>query len=85
MRPWHETSMHYLLCSGGSSAVCIKRASGHVTPDMCFCIWWDQRQVVHSGASGPCNVNPLFFMLGWDRCSFHEKHVGTHHVELVFL
>jgi hypothetical protein len=24
-------------------------------------------------------------MLGWDRCSFHRKHVGTSYVELVLL
>jgi hypothetical protein len=40
--------------------------------------------VVHSGASGPRNINALFFMLGWDWCGFHKKHVGTHYAELVF-
>jgi hypothetical protein len=28
-------------CSGGPGAVFIKNMSGHVTPNLCFCIWWD--------------------------------------------
>jgi hypothetical protein len=24
-------------------------------------------------------------MLGWARCAFHKKHVGTRYIELVFL
>jgi hypothetical protein len=31
------------------------------------------------------NVDTLYFMLGWDRCGFHKKHVMTSYVELVFL
>jgi hypothetical protein len=30
-------------------------------------------------------VDTLFFMLGWYRYRFHEKHTGTRYVELVFL
>jgi hypothetical protein len=41
--------------------------------------------VVHSGMSGARNVNALFFMIGWVRCSFHKKHAGTCYAELVFL
>jgi hypothetical protein len=41
--------------------------------------------VLHSGASKARNVDTLFFMLGWDRCRFHKKCVGTRYVELMFL
>jgi hypothetical protein len=36
----HETSAHYFSCSGGPSAVSIKSVTGHVMPNLCFCIRW---------------------------------------------
>jgi hypothetical protein len=36
-------------------------------------------------ASGARNIDALFFVLGWDRSGFHEKHIGTSYVELLFL
>jgi hypothetical protein len=41
--------------------------------------------VVHSGASGPLNNDPISFMLGWVQYGFDRKRIGTHYVELVFL
>jgi hypothetical protein len=41
--------------------------------------------VVPSGASGPRNVDALFFMQGWDRYGFDKKHPESHYTELVFL
>jgi hypothetical protein len=41
--------------------------------------------VVHSGVSGPRNVDPLFFLLGWDWYGFDKKQVGRCYAELVFL
>jgi hypothetical protein len=41
--------------------------------------------VVHFGASGPLNVDALFFMLRWAQCNFRKKRAGTCYVELVFL
>jgi hypothetical protein len=40
---------------------------------------------VHSGASGPQNVDKLFFMLRWEWNGFQEKHTETHYTKLVFL
>jgi hypothetical protein len=40
--------------------------------------------IVHSGPSGAQNVNTLFLMLGWARCSFHKYCTGTRYAELVF-
>jgi hypothetical protein len=41
--------------------------------------------VAHFGASGARNIVAIFFMLWWDRCSFHKKCIGTSYVELVLL
>jgi hypothetical protein len=67
-----ETSTHYFLCSGGLGAVLLKSVPGHVTPNLCFCIRWDQRVTVHSTASGAQNIEALFFMLGCPWCSFQK-------------
>jgi hypothetical protein len=41
--------------------------------------------VVHFGASGPQNINTIFFILEWAQCSLHEKRTGTRYSELEFL
>jgi hypothetical protein len=39
---------------------------------------------MHSSASGAQNINAIFFMLGWARCRFHQKHTRTRYTKLVF-
>jgi hypothetical protein len=40
---------------------------------------------VPGSASGPRNVETLFFMFGWSRCSSYKRGAWTHYDELVFL
>jgi hypothetical protein len=35
-----KTLTHYFSCSGGTGTDSTKSVLGHVTPNMCFCIWW---------------------------------------------
>jgi hypothetical protein len=37
----HESLPHYFSCSGGTGTDSTKSASGHVTPNLCFCLRWD--------------------------------------------
>jgi hypothetical protein len=78
--------MQYFACSGGHGTDFIESASGHVTPNLCFFhLVGCAGHVVHSGMSGPQNVNVLFFRLGRAQCDFHKKCVGRRYAKYAFL
>jgi hypothetical protein len=62
-----------------------KMVLGHITLNLCFCIWCDLWVTwciqVHSG----CDVDAPFFKLESAQCPSHEKRVQTRYAKLVFL
>jgi hypothetical protein len=41
MRPWCETAMHHISCSGGTNADSTRSMLRHDTPNLYFCFHWD--------------------------------------------
>jgi hypothetical protein len=72
--PGHKTSTHYFSCSCGPGADPTKSASGHITPNLYFCI------LVRSGRETSLH----YFHARWARWWSHKKWVGTHYIVLVF-
>jgi hypothetical protein len=75
VRPGHEMSTHYFLCSGGTSTDHTKKRIRTRYHEFVF---------LHPVGSGARKVDALFFMLRWDRYGFDKKRVGTRYAELVF-
>jgi hypothetical protein len=53
--------------------------------NLCFCIQWHLRHIVHSCTYGARNVDALFFILRWAWFRSHKKCTKTCFTELVFL
>jgi hypothetical protein len=61
VHPGREMSTHYFSCSGGTSAVFIKSASGQVTSNLCFCIWWDMWVTQCIPVHPACDMSKRYF------------------------
>jgi hypothetical protein len=86
VRPGSEMWMPYFYISSGTSTDRVGSAAGHVTPNLCFCIWRDLWVMYCSPVClGREMSMHYFFMLGWDRYGCDRKHTKTHYAKLMFL
>jgi hypothetical protein len=77
--------LNYSSCSSGLGAVHKKRVRTRYALLVFLHPMGSAGHVVHSGPSGECNGDALFFMLAWNLYKFEKKCTGTHYAELVFL
>jgi hypothetical protein len=83
---WCEMLKHYFSCSSGTGAVSIKRASGQVTSNLCFCIRWDMRVTLCLPVYPGHETSMHYFSCSYGTGTDSTKCVsGTPYVELVFL
>jgi hypothetical protein len=85
MRLGHEKWSHHFSCLGGSGTDSTKSASGHITQNMFFCIWWDLR-VTYCILAHPCHETLLryFSYLGWTGTDLTKSTLGHVTLNLCF-
>jgi hypothetical protein len=68
----------YFSCSGGTSKNHTQSSLEHVITNFFFHPVGFVAHIMHSAASGPQNIDALFFILRWDRYRVDQKCVRTH-------
>jgi hypothetical protein len=65
--------------------VSVKSGSGHVAPNLCFCMEWNLRVTLSISVHPVCEMSTHHFSCLSSRYDFNKKRAETHFAELVFL
>jgi hypothetical protein len=77
---------HYSSCSGGTGTDSTKSVIGHVTSNLCFCIWCNLQITWCIPVHPRRETSMHYFSCSlWDWCGIHKKRVETRYAEHGFL